>query len=100
VLAYWRELGWTVHTVGQAVYAHSPDGHHHLIVGCWGKREPRPAWADRLGHVSEGYDRRQERCRDEQAWRRLARDDRGRFLGLMQWWRWPQPVVYRWDGQP
>ena len=97
MLAYWRELGWTVHVVGQAVYAHS--GNHHLLVGVWSKREPIPAWADRLGRVSPGYERRLERCYDEQAWRRLARDARGRFVGVMPWWSWPQPVLYRWDGQ-
>ena len=76
VLAYWRELGWTVHVVGQAVYAHS--GNHHLLV-----LESRyPVDVD-----------------DEQAWRRLARDARGRFVGVMPWWSWPQPVLYRWDGQ-
>lgn len=100
VLAYWRTLGWTTHVVGQAVYAHSPDGHHHLLVGVWGKRDPRPVWADRLGQVSAGWERRLDRCDHEQASRRMARDERGRWLGLMQWWRWPQPVVYRWDGQP
>jgi hypothetical protein len=39
-------------------------------------------------------------CDHEQRSRRLARDAAGRWVGLMQWWRWPQPVVYRWDGQP
>jgi hypothetical protein len=100
VLDYWRELGWTCHVVGRAVYAHSPDGHHHLLVGCWSRREPRPAWADRLGYISLGYERRQLRCWHEQAWRREARDERGRFLAALPWWRWGRPVVYRWEGQP
>ena len=58
VLAYWRRLGWTTHVVGHAVYAHSPDGRHHVLVGVWGKHEAPPCWADRLGRISAGYERR------------------------------------------
>ncbi len=89
VLAYWRTLGWTTHRVGQAVYAHDPSGRHHLLVGVWSKRDPLPAWAGRLGRVSEGYQRRLERCYDEQVWSTRP---------LAPWWRWPAPTVYRWDG--
>jgi hypothetical protein len=91
VLAYWRRLGWTVHTVGQAVYAHDPDGYHHLLVGVWPRRGPIPRWAPRLGSVSAGYERRLERCWREQA---------GRRNPDVPWWQRPQPVVYSWDGQP
>jgi hypothetical protein len=90
VLAYWRRLGWTTHVVGQAAYAHSPDGHHHLLVGVWGRRDRRPLWADRLGRISEGYERRRDRCWCEQADRRNPD---------AAWWTWPLPVVYRWEGE-
>jgi len=100
VLRYWRELGWRTHQVGQAVYAHDPANHHHLLVGVWPRRGRVPSWASRLGQVSEGWERRRDRCAAEQAWRREARDGAGRFVGLRPWWQWPQPVLYRWDGQP
>ncbi len=92
VLEYWRSLGWTIHRVGQAVYAHDPENQHHLILGCWGKRDPAPAWACRLGHVSAGYQRRLERCFDEQVWANRNPD--------APWWTYGQPRVYRWDRQP
>lgn len=97
VVAYWRSAGWHVHRVGQAAYIHSPDDAHHLILGVWARQDPRPAWALRLGRASDGYLRRERRAWREQRWRRLARDDAGRWLGLMQWWRWPFPRVYRWE---
>ena len=82
------------------MYAHDPAGDHHLLVGVWPRRGPIPLWAHRLGQVSPGYERRLDRCWHEQAWRRLARDARGRFLATLPWWSWPQPVLYRWDGRP
>lgn len=97
VIAYWRADGWTIHQVGQAAYVHSPDGELHLIMAVWDRREPPPVWADRLGAASEGYWRRLYRITAEQRWSRLARDARGRFLGLMQWWRWPAVRAYRWE---
>lgn len=95
MLEHWRAEGWAVHEVGQAAYVHSGD--HHLILGVWDRRDVPPVWADRLGHVSDGYVRRWHRRDRETRWRRLARDQGGRFLGLMQWWRWPPPELYRWD---
>ena len=89
VLDYWRRLGYSVHVVGQAVYAHSPDDHHHLLVGVWPRRGPVPSWADRLGRVPAGYERRLDRCWHEQVERRNPD---------APWWTWPQPVLYRWDG--
>lgn len=97
IVGYWRAEGWHVHLVGQAAYVHSPDGDHHLILGVWDRTEPPPAWAGRLGRVSAGYVRRWDRRDRETRWRRLARDAGGRFLGLMQWWRWPGPELYSWD---
>lgn len=69
------------------------------LDACAEGREWARANRIRLGFVSAGYERRLERCSHEQAWRRLARDASGRFLGVMPWHRWPQPVLYRWDGQ-
>jgi hypothetical protein len=100
VLAYWRRPGWRLHAVGRPIYAHDPEGRFHLLVGCWPRRDPDPAWARRLGFVSAGWERRMERCRRDQAWRRLARDVRGRFVGIAPWWAWRQPLPYRWDLHP
>jgi hypothetical protein len=97
IVEHLAAAGWRVHRIGQAAYVHSPDDGLHLILGVWARRDPRPTWADRLGRVSEGYWRRFARKAAEQEWSRLARDARGRFLGLMQWWRWPAIRVYRWD---
>jgi len=94
VLDHWRATGWSVHQVGQAAYVHSPDG-LHLIVGVWDHREAPPAWAGRLGRVSAGYVRRWDRVDRETRWRREARDDRGRWVGMLPWWAWPAPPVYR-----
>lgn len=97
VLTSLRADGWTVHRVGQAAYLHSPDDELHLILGVWDHRASPAPWADRLGRTSPGYDRRYARRAREQSWDRLARDAGGRFLGLMQWWRWPAVRAYRWD---
>jgi hypothetical protein len=94
---HWRRRGWAVHRVGQAAYVHSPDGIHHLILGVWGRRDRRPAWAGRLGGPSPGYLRRWARLRVAQAWRRLFRRADGRWGCLFPWWRWPSVQVYRWD---
>jgi hypothetical protein len=97
IVDHLRDAGWTVHQVGQAIYTHSADDDLHLILGVWPRRVDPPPWADRLGRASDGYVRRWERLDREQHWTRLARDAAGRFLGLMQWWRWPAVRVYRWD---
>lgn len=100
VVDHWRAAGWRVHAIGQAAYAHSPDGAWHFLLGVWSRAEPPPAWADRLGRPSDGYMRRLERCWRQQAWRRMFRDARGRFIVRLPWWRWPDPILYRWEQQP
>lgn len=97
LIAHWRAAGWCVHQVGQAAYVHTPDHRVRLITAVWDRGERPPAWADRLGRLSDGYIRRADRLTIGQRWRRLARDARGRFLGRMQWWRWPLATVYRGD---
>lgn len=87
--------GWQVHQVGQAAYVHR--GHEHLILGVWDRRDPRPAWAGRLGRASEGYLRRFDRCEREQLARTMLRDAAGRFAARLPWWRWPGPRVYSWQ---
>lgn len=87
--------GWTVHQVGQAAYVHRGDV--HLIVGVWGRRDRRPAWASRLGRASAGYLRRLERCAVEQRGRTMFRDAFGRFVCRAPWWRWPAPSVYSFE---
>ena len=89
--------GWHVHRIGAAAYVHAPGDAHHLIFGVWARREPAPSWADRLGQVSDGYRRRVARATFEQRWRRLARDEGGRFAFLLPWHRWPTPAVYRFE---
>ncbi|HEX5451516.1 MAG TPA: hypothetical protein VFW86_03925 [Candidatus Limnocylindrales bacterium] len=44
-LGFLRRTGWQVHVVGQAAFAHGPNG-YRLVIGCFG--QGRPAWADRL----------------------------------------------------
>lgn len=95
VLEHWRSSGWAVHRIGQAAYVHG-DG-HHLIVGVWGRRDPRPPWAGRLGRASDGYLRRVTRCVAEQRGRRFLRDALGRFVALMPWWRWAPATVYSFE---
>lgn len=95
VLDHWRLRGWQVHTIGQAAYVHSPDG-LHLLFGVWDRRGPVPAWAARLGRPSAGYARRAERCARNQVGRLFLRDDRGRFLVRLPWWRIPGPRLYSW----
>ncbi|MGD0020486.1 MAG: hypothetical protein ABSD62_14685 [Candidatus Limnocylindrales bacterium] len=92
ILEQWRAEGWTIHRVGQAVYCHDPESQHHLILGCWGKRDQAPAWAGRLGRPSEGYQRRYERCFDEQIWNGRNSD--------APWWTLGQLRVYSWERQP
>jgi hypothetical protein len=94
ILEHWRRSGWRVHQVGQAAYVHGPT--LHLIFGVWGRRDPAPVWAGRLGHESAGYLRRVERCAREQTGRRFLRDAGGRFRALLPWWRTPGPRLYRW----
>ncbi len=96
LIAHWRRSGWRVHWIGQAAYAHSPDGRHHLLVGVWPRRAVAPAWSHRLGRESAGYLRRIRRLELEQTGRRYLRDERGRFVAPLPWWRTPGPRLYRW----
>lgn len=100
LIAYWRGAGWHVHQVGQAAYVHSPAGRHHLILGVWGRREPAPVWADRLGRASEGYLRRADRLPRETRSRLFLRDELGRFVARLPWWRVRPPRVYRHEPVP
>lgn len=91
-LAAFVGLGFHAHRVGHAVYLH--DGRLHLILGVWGRRDPPPPWAGRLGTASAGYRRRLERCEREQRARWYGREPDGRFAYRRPWWRVPGPVVY------
>lgn len=97
ILAALERDGWHVHRIGAAAYVHAPGDDHHLIFGVWPRRAPAPSWAQRLGRVSDGYQRRVERAAFEQRWRRMARDAGGRFAFLLPWYRWPTPEVYRFE---
>ncbi len=92
VIASLADQGWRIHRVGQAAYLHSSST--RLIFGVWDRAAQPPTWAGRLGAASPGYERRWYRCRDEQRWRRLMRDRRGRWIVRLPWWKWPQPTVY------
>ena len=91
-----RRAGWHVHQVGQAAYVHSPDDHHHFLLGVWPRRSVAPLWADRLGQASGGYQRRLARLGREQHGRRFIRAETGQFLAPLPWWRIPGPRLYAW----
>lgn len=97
LIRHWRTAGWCVHQVGQAAYVHDRGRTVHLLTAVWDRGARPPPWSSRLGRPSDGYIRRVDRAIREQRWRRLARSHDGRFLGLMLWWGWPSPAVYRWD---
>lgn len=95
MLDHLRSSGWHVHQLGQAAYVHQ--GGVHLLLGVWRRRDPDPAWVARLGRASDGYLRRLERVSVEQRGRYFLRDDAGRFVARLPWWRWPGPTVYSFD---
>lgn len=99
IVEHWEVTGWTVHRIGQAVYIHRDDDQLHLIFGAWDRREPPPAWADRLGRPSPGYQRRSLRAWSAESWRRMLRRPDGRFWIRLPWWKWPEPRAYRWGAR-
>ena len=98
VLEALEARGLRVHRIGAAAYVHGPG--HHLLLGAWPRGTVAPAWADRLGHASAGYVRRLERAEREQHGATYLRDDRGRFLVRLPWWRQPAVRAYAWDPEP
>jgi hypothetical protein len=67
----------------------------HMLLGVWDRGEEPPPWSTRLGAVSAGYARRRARRTRELGWLRLARDERGRWVGRRPWWLWPVVGAYR-----
>lgn len=98
LIAHWRSAGWHVHQVGQAAYVHSPE--HHLIFGVWARHDLPPAWAGRLGRVSEGYLRRAQRLERERRSRLFRRDELGRFVARLPWWAIRPVQVHRHEPAP
>jgi hypothetical protein len=87
--------GCRVHRIGSAAYVHGPAV--HFIVGVWGRHDPAPAWADRLGRPSAGYLRRARRLDREHRGRAFLRDGRGRFLVALPWYRVAPVRVYAFE---
>ena len=87
--------GYHVHRVGVAAYVHGPAG--HFLFGVWDRRGHVPSWADRLGFLSPGYLRRARRRELEHRGRLFLRDERGRFLVRLPWYRVPPVQVYSFE---
>lgn len=96
ILTGLERSGLRIHRIGQAAYAHGRG--LHLIFGVWDPGEPPPAWADRLGQVSDAYLRRWHRRARDLRWLRYARDEHGRWVGLRPWWQWPIVGAYEHEG--
>ena len=87
VIDHLERTGWRIHRLGQAAYAHSSTDGLHLLFGVWSRREKPPAWAGRLGRVSDGYLRRVER-------RSIGAGDASE---LLPWWRRPKIGAYNFE---
>jgi hypothetical protein len=95
IVAWLEVLGYRVHRVGRAVYVHGDASDLHMLLGVWDRGEEPPPWSTRLGAVSAGYARRRARRTRELGWLRLARDERGRWVGRRPWWLWPVVGAHR-----